>query len=108
MSPVILDWNAAAEAEPAHAGGKGWQLALLARFAVPVPPGLVIDATAASGRAVGTPLPPVLVNELTRALESRGWSDLPLAVRSSAVAEDSARASFAGIFRSFLNVRGLD
>ncbi|MDI6908176.1 MAG: PEP/pyruvate-binding domain-containing protein [Thermoanaerobacterales bacterium] len=34
--------------------------------------------------------------------------DKPLAVRSSASAEDSDKASFAGILESFLNVRGLD
>jgi len=108
MSSVILDWEGAADAGPAHAGGKGWQLALLARFGVPVPRGFVIDAVAAGGRAAGAPIPPQLVNELRRELESRGWTDLPLAVRSSAAAEDSARASFAGIFRSCLNVKGID
>jgi rifampicin phosphotransferase len=103
---VILDWEAAAEAGIAHAGGKGWQLALLARFGLPVPQGIVIDATAAAGRLAGAPLPPDLATALSRELESRGWINVPLAVRSSAVAEDSARASFAGIFRSCLNVQG--
>ena len=108
MSSAILDWEAAAEAGHAQAGGKGWQLAMLSRFGAAVPPGIVIDAAAAAGRVAGTPVPPYLVNALAHELEARGWTELPLAVRSSAVAEDSARASFAGIFRSCLNVRGLD
>lgn len=46
--------------------------------------------------------------ELTSKLTDMGLLDKPLAVRSSAAAEDSDRASFAGIHDSFLNVRGMD
>lgn len=53
-------------------------------------------------------LPQPVVNELTSTLGSLGIVDRPLAVRSSASAEDSAQASFAGIHASFLNIRGLD
>ena len=37
MSALTLDWAAAADAGPALAGGKGWQLAMMARMGVPVP-----------------------------------------------------------------------
>ena len=107
MSEFILDWPAAAAAGPSKAGGKGWQLALLAELGLPVPPGFVISASAAAcGR--NEPLPASLLTELSNELARRGWKEQPLAVRSSAYAEDSTRASFAGIHHSSLNVRGAD
>ncbi|HWI53167.1 MAG TPA: PEP/pyruvate-binding domain-containing protein, partial [Symbiobacteriaceae bacterium] len=54
-------------------------------------------------------LPDGLVDQIAAALASAQISaDMALAVRSSATAEDSATASFAGIHRSFLNVIGPD
>ncbi|HBV88537.1 MAG TPA: pyruvate, phosphate dikinase [Desulfosporosinus sp.] len=53
-------------------------------------------------------IPKPIVNELRSMLEQLGIIDRPIAVRSSASAEDSARASFAGIHESFLNVHGLE
>ncbi len=47
-------------------------------------------------------------DELEDKLRATGILGKPVAVRSSATAEDSGRASFAGIHESFLNVRGLD
>jgi pyruvate,water dikinase len=108
MSALLLDWAAAADAGSAHAGGKGWRLGVLAGFGVPVPPGFVIAAGAMAERRPGEPLPAALVQALAGELSRRGWSDRPLAVRSSAAAEDSAGASFAGIHRSCLNVCGMD
>ena len=46
--------------------------------------------------------------ELTTKLKQMGILDKHLAVRSSATAEDSAQASFAGIHDSFLNVQGVN
>ena len=43
-----------------------------------------------------------------RFLEQAGLHDRPLAVRSSAVAEDGAGTAFAGIHESYLGVTGLD
>lgn len=106
MSEILLDWSAAAAAGPARAGGKGWQLGVLAELGLPVPPGFVIDSTVEAAREQGSDLSASLQAALALALESRGWMDVPLAVRSSASTEDSARASFAGIYRSCLNVRG--
>lgn len=80
------------QADNKSVGGKAWGLALLAQKKFPVPPGLVLDA------------------EPTEA----EWSELllwwdnfqkaPLAIRSSAGAEDSAETSFAGQNRTFLNI----
>ncbi|MDO3379783.1 PEP/pyruvate-binding domain-containing protein [Geoalkalibacter halelectricus] len=55
---------------------------------------------------VTTPLPDVLAEELAPYL-SNCFADIPVTVRSSAPAEDSATASFAGLHDSFVNVYGL-
>jgi pyruvate,water dikinase len=53
-----------------------------------------------------TPLPGALAAELAAALEGR-FAEVAVSVRSSAPAEDSAAASFAGLHDSFVNVSGL-
>ena len=59
-----------------------------------------------------TPLPPRLEKEISVAYEKMlreaGTSDISVAVRSSATAEDLADASFAGQQETFLNIHGLD
>ncbi len=52
-------------------------------------------------------LPQAVIDEISAALQNLGLVDKAMAVRSSASAEDSAAASFAGIHESFLNIRGL-
>ncbi len=53
-------------------------------------------------------IPPKIREELEANLKNIGILGKPVAVRSSATAEDSGKASFAGVHESFLNVRGLD
>jgi phosphohistidine swiveling domain-containing protein len=55
---------------------------------------------------INTPLPPDLAEHLAARL-SPDLTRLAMTVRSSAPAEDSAAASFAGLHESFVNVRGL-
>jgi pyruvate,water dikinase len=58
-----------------------------------------------------TPMPEALLADLAAAYDelSKDYNgELDVAVRSSAVAEDSDAASFAGQYESFLNVRGFE
>ncbi|MDD2511126.1 MAG: PEP/pyruvate-binding domain-containing protein [Syntrophomonas sp.] len=53
-------------------------------------------------------IPQHIEKELISKLTDMGLLEKPLAIRSSATAEDSNQASFAGIHESYLNVKGLD
>src|ERR1022692_1326548 len=90
---ACLNWQEAYQAGTAVCGGKGYNLARLARYGFRVPRGFVLPA--------GSP-----VSQIRQGLEQSGLWDAKVAVRSSATAADSARSSFAGIHRSFLNVSG--
>lgn len=59
-------------------------------------------------RITGGRVSPIIEGELRSKLGALGILGKPLAVRSSAVAEDTGKSSFAGILDSFLNVHGLD
>ena len=54
-----------------------------------------------------TPLPRRLYGDLSRPLLQR-FGDVAVVVRSSAPDEDSARASFAGLHESYVNIRGTE
>ena len=53
-------------------------------------------------------LPEGLLNGIEKQLEENDMSDLPLVVRSSATIEDSGKASFAGRFKTVINVKGIE
>jgi len=55
-----------------------------------------------------TPLPDELCEQISQAYDSlTAMTGLACAVRSSAVSEDGSAASFAGLYESYLNVRGV-
>jgi phosphoenolpyruvate synthase/pyruvate phosphate dikinase len=120
-------------ADAAEFGGKSANLGDLLAAGVPVPTGFAVDAgafrdfvrrtglegTIAAARSrtdddasksIGeamrfAPLPDALREELARRYEELG--EPPVAVRSSALGEDSSEATFAGQQESFLWVRGV-
>jgi pyruvate,water dikinase len=112
----------------AAAGGKGASLARMTALGLPVPPGFVVhaDALAACLPDGGAELREAARSDRARAPElvqsieiadglrsavgeayaGLGDADPPVAVRSSACAEDSQEASFAGQQETYLHVRG--
>jgi len=119
---VLLDFADEACLDVSRAGGKGASLARMSALGLPVPPGFVVsaDVLAAAlpdagdalraalpdaGRAqaiVAEAEPP---DEIGARYEALG-DDAPVAVRSSACAEDSEAASYAGQQETYLHVRG--
>lgn len=90
-TPIALDDERALDADVV--GTKAATLARLAALGHPVPPGVVLPAGEAGRSALAGPLP--ALGEV-------------VAVRSSAVAEDLAEASFAGQYRTVLGVAADD
>lgn len=112
----------------AVAGGKGANLGELIRAGLPVPGGFVVttEAYAQAAEAVGldervrdaepeelrrmlstAPVPDALRDEISTAYRALG-SDVAVAVRSSATAEDLPGAAFAGQQDTYLNIVGAD
>jgi pyruvate,water dikinase len=135
LSPVLGFDDPECE-NPEEAGGKGAGLARMARLGLPVPPGFVIRASvlaglldasgarkrvlshlagAGDGAAESARAVQPLVQELRLPADfssavigafDRLSAPAGVAVRSSASAEDSEAASYAGQQETFLNVRG--
>ena len=102
-------------------GGKSAHLGDLLRAGFPVPPGFAITALAfdrvvqpGDDRAalVAREMPSEIASEIATAYAALGRrvgrDEPPVAVRSSAVAEDAADASFAGVQDTYLWLSGLD
>jgi pyruvate,water dikinase len=89
-------------------GGKAAALAVLAGEGLPVPDGFVVPFAAhrIARRVAGLPVPRELRDALAGHLARMG--DVPVAVRSSAASEDTARGSAAGQYESVLAVRGAE
>jgi pyruvate, water dikinase len=121
--PLVLSFTDPQCREVALSGGKGASLAIMVSEGLPVPPGFVITSTAfaaavdeaalrarirerdlSGARAVVSAASP------PRELVAERYAGLAglVAVRSSACAEDSAGASYAGQQETYLNVDGLE
>ncbi len=84
-------------------GGKGASLGEMTNAGIPVPPGFVVTTDAFSDFCKNDQqITDEFVNEVLIAFDNLGVTRV--AVRSSAIAEDSPDASWAGQFESFLNV----
>jgi pyruvate,water dikinase len=121
--PLVLPFTDPRCREVALSGGKGASLAVMTNERLPVPPGFVVTSAAFSA-AVDTDS----LRACVRAKDVAAARDLVaaavpprdlvddeyaklsglVAVRSSACAEDSAAASYAGQQETYLNVDGLD
>ena len=97
MSPGRLEHDL----DPSRFGGKAASLSAALRAGLPVPSGWAIDDTLASALAERDARASELCAELLDAAREHA-----LAVRSSAVGEDSTDASFAGQHLTRLHVRG--
>ena len=82
-------------------GGKSASLGELLYAGIPVPPGFAISTEA------GEDLTDELRRDIARRYGALG-DDVPVAVRSSALGEDSAEATFAGQQDTYLWVHGID
>ena len=101
-----------------RAGAKAAKLGELVRAGFPVPDGFVLTTDAfdrfLAANALGPDISPEAVIAATLPTDvagtlltaAEGLGDVPLAVRSSAVAEDLPDASFAGQYETVLDVRG--
>ena len=128
---LVLPFAESACTDVRRSGGKGSSLARMAALGLPVPPGFVIaasaladalpnggdelkalaarqDAAAAQALIRTVELDAALREAVLAAYAGLGPGDVPVAVRSSACAEDSEAASFAGQQETFLHVRGGD
>ncbi len=103
METMVKSFQALTPDLQALAGGKGGMLARLFQHGYPVPPGFVIFPSAFEGEQ----LRGQAWDEIRAALSAlrKHHEGALFAVRSSAVGEDSASASYAGAFETVLNMK---
>src|SRR5438445_10886359 len=103
--PDILFFDAITDADAGRVGGKGLSLGRMAAAGLPVPPGFVVTTDAYRRLAPsGIGSDPAFADALAAAYQELGGG--PVAVRSSATAEDAADPSFAGQQETILGVEG--
>ena len=121
-APLVLPFGDPRCRQVALAGGKGASLATMTAEDLPVPPGFVVTSAAFEaavdtaalrelmrGKDVAAARAMVAAAEPPKELIERHYGELtgPVAVRSSACAEDSEGASYAGQQETYLNTDGL-
>lgn len=102
VSMTLLALSDPRARDKALTGSKAATLALLQQDGYPVPHGFVISSEAFPPGAGGLP---AAVRDAVRRI-AREFGDQPVAVRSSAAAEDLDGSSFAGLFDTVLGVVG--
>jgi phosphohistidine swiveling domain-containing protein len=102
MSDIVRTFDTLTKEQQALAGGKGGTLSRLYQARYPVPDGFVILPTAFAGNELTPEAWAQVSAHLTRLRADRNY--VAFAVRSSALSEDSAQASFAGEFETVLDV----
>ena len=102
MTDMIRSFNELTADQQSLAGGKGGTLARLYQAGYPVPDGFVILPPAFEGDKLKPGAWAQVQAHLKRL--RRGVADAAFAVRSSAMSEDAALASFAGEFETVLDV----
>jgi pyruvate,water dikinase len=109
-TPIIKALADIRAADAGFSGGKGANLGELLAAGLSVPDGFVIGV-AAYQEAVAAGLPVTPSDEVRDAIVASYRAlgpDVAVAVRSSALAEDGATASHAGIYETALNVTGVE
>src|SRR4051794_21723635 len=107
MNRNLCNFEEIAPGDVEEVGGKGLSLGLLAQAGLPVPPGFcVTSAVHRRLRGQGLATDPGLIAQIQSAYRRLGEG--PVAVRSSATAEDTAQTSFAGQQETILGVQGLE
>ncbi len=96
----VIDLKKITKKDTAIAGGKGASLGEMIKAGFPIPPGFVILSDAFD-KFYGSAFPKELAKEILA--EFKKLKSKYVAVRSSATAEDSASAAWAGQLESYLN-----
>jgi len=102
MGRLVCAFSELTAEQQASAGGKGGTLAWLYQAGYPVPDGFVILPSAFDGDELD---PEAWAQVQAHLARMRRGDDTAFAVRSSALSEDSAQASFAGEFETVLDAR---
>lgn len=98
---LIKKFSEISKEDVKNVGGKGASLGEMTKNGIQVPPGFVITAQAHQ-KFVDDSLPADVIDEILKAFDELDAQRV--AVRSSAIAEDSSQASWAGQLETYLNV----